>query len=157
MTETPANNGHPPRALTPASKAQAPARAKPADELEILIRARYPVIYVVTWEEERLEQKLAEVARRRNKGFHVWTCSQGLVKHGATPSSAPRGAGSTADPIAGLDAVLAHVDPAIFLFKDLHDHLDTRVCRATSATSAGSATSPTPCATPTRRWCWSRP
>jgi AAA+ superfamily predicted ATPase len=30
--------------------------------------------------------------------------------------------------VAALDAVLGDVDPAIFLFKDLHDHLDTRVC-----------------------------
>ncbi len=143
MSETPGiSNGHsprpatptgPPRASVPAVRPQAPApvRGKPVDELEVLIRARYPVIYVVTWEEERLEQKLAEVARRRNKGFHVWTCSQGLLKHGGDPQQRSKGgAGSTADPVAGLDAVLAHVDPAIFLFKDLHDHLDVRVCPA---------------------------
>ncbi len=55
------------------------AARRPPDELEVLIRARYPIIYVVTWEEERLEQRLSEIARRRNKTFHVWTCSQGIV------------------------------------------------------------------------------
>jgi AAA+ superfamily predicted ATPase len=98
------------------------------DELEVLIRARYPLIYVVTWEEERLEQRLQEIARRRNKTFHIWTCSQGVVKYGADPQRAKTGPGSTCDPVSGLDAVLNYVDPAIFLFKDLHDHLDTRVC-----------------------------
>src|SRR5271168_2066620 len=53
------------------------------DELEVLIRARYPIIYVVTWEEERLEQRLLEIAKKRNKTLHVWTCSQGMVQFGA--------------------------------------------------------------------------
>src|SRR3954467_7327088 len=93
-----------------------PAR-RPPDELEVLIRARYPIIYVVTWEEERLEQRLNEIARRRNKTFHVWTCSQGVVKFGADPQRGHKsGAGNTCNPIAGLDAVLSYVDPAIFLF-----------------------------------------
>ena len=51
-----------------------------------------------------------------------------MVKYGADPQRAKTGAGNTCDPIGGLDAVLSHVDPAIFLFKDLHDHLDIRVC-----------------------------
>jgi len=108
----------------------APVAKRPSDELEVLIRARYPIIYVVTWEEERLEHRLNEIAKKRNKTLHVWTCSQGLVKFGAEPQRGKTGSGSTCDPIAGLDAVLAHVDPAIFLFKDLHDHLDVRVCPA---------------------------
>jgi AAA+ superfamily predicted ATPase len=115
------------RPATPQPQAAA-AQKRPPDELEVLIRARYPIIYVVTWEEERLERRLDEIARRRNKTFHVWTCSQGIVKFGADPQRPKAGAGSTCDPIGGLDAVLAHVDPAIFLFKDLHDHLDVRVC-----------------------------
>ncbi|QEH38704.1 ATP-dependent zinc metalloprotease FtsH [Aquisphaera giovannonii] len=121
----------PARASQPATAAPSspPAQARrPPDELEVLIRARYPIIYVVTWEEERLEQRLQEIAKRRNKTLHVWTCSQGLVKFGADPQRSKGGAGSTCDPVAGLDAVVAHVDPAIFLFKDLHDHLDIRVC-----------------------------
>ncbi len=129
MTDSTPTNGQqragPPtahRETTPAAPPQ------PMDELEVLIRARYPVIYVVTWEEERLEQRLNEIARRRNKTFHIWTCSQGLVKYGADPQRAKTGAGNTCDPVGGLDAVLNHVDPAIFLFKDLHDHLDIRVC-----------------------------
>jgi AAA+ superfamily predicted ATPase len=141
MSDTAEMNGH----LTPADPAQrrgarppaapaqvaaqAPANAaprRPPDELEILIRARYPIIYVVTWEEERLEQRLLEIAKKRNKTLHVWTCSQGMVQFGAERGKT--GSGNTCDPVSGLDAVLGHVDPAIFLFKDLHDHLDVRLC-----------------------------
>src|SRR5262249_26348288 len=61
---------------------------------------------------------------------HVWTCSQGVVQFGSDPQRAKSGSANTCEPIPGLDAVLSHVDPAIFLFKDLHDFLDIRVCPA---------------------------
>lgn len=132
MSEASRINGQANHAPGPALREArpAPARKQPPDEIEVLIRARYPILYVVTWEEERLEQRLNEIAKRRNKTFHVWTCSQGMVKYGADPQRGKTGAGNTCDPTAGLDAVLSHVDPAIFLFKDLHDHLDIRVCPA---------------------------
>lgn len=55
------------------------------DELDVLIRARYPVIYVVTWEEERVEQRLAKIAAARNKKLFTWTCTQGIVRAGSEP------------------------------------------------------------------------
>ena len=90
-------------------------------ELDVLIRARYPILYVVSWEEERVEQQLAEIARIRNKKFFVWTLTQGLVKHGTTPGSTKGNA--TVDPVAAINQVIDHVDPAIFLFKDFHPHM----------------------------------
>ena len=63
------------------TKAARPAaRARPQDELEVLIRARYPIIYVVSWEEERVEQRLAAIAKERNKQFYIWTYTQGINK-----------------------------------------------------------------------------
>ncbi len=134
MSDPSGMNGHPPtadpdrRRLARSPSAPATAPRRPSDELEVLIRARYPIIYVVTWEEERLEKRLLEIAKKRNKTLHVWTCSQGLVPYGAEPQRNRTGSGNTCDPVSGFDAVLGHVDPAIFLFKDLHDHLDTRLC-----------------------------
>ena len=69
-----------------------------AEELDILIRARYPIIYLVSWEEERVEQCLAEIAERRKKKLSIWTLTQGLVKYGAEPQRTKGGAGSTTDP-----------------------------------------------------------
>ena len=92
----------------------------PEDELEVLIRARYPIIYVVSWEEERVEKQLAQIAEARNKKFHVWTYTQGIVRYGSEPQRAKSGTGSTTDPLSALDAVLQHVEPAIYLFKDFH-------------------------------------
>ncbi|HET6247479.1 MAG TPA: AAA family ATPase [Tepidisphaeraceae bacterium] len=96
----------------------------PEDELEVLIRARYPIIYVVSWEEERVEKQLAEIAASRNKKLHVWTYTQGIVRYGAEPQRSKAAAGSTTDPLSALDAVLQHVEPAIFLFKDFHPFME---------------------------------
>lgn len=115
----------------PAAVAPAPAaaggtlsqqrrRLDPREELDVLIRARYAIIYVVSWEEDRVERYLREIAQRRKKNLFVWTVTQGISKSGAEPQRAKAGAGSTADPLAALDAVIQHVEPAIYLFKDFH-------------------------------------
>lgn len=101
---------------------------EPAEELEVLIRARYPVIYVVSWEEERVEKELARIAAGRNKKFHVWTCTQGIVRYGAEPQRARSNTGNTTDPLSALDAVLQHVEPAVYLFKDFHPYTEENRC-----------------------------
>ena len=57
-----------------------PPTPRKQSELEILIRARYPLIYVVSWEEERVERCLREIAEKREKNLYVWTVTQGIVK-----------------------------------------------------------------------------
>ena len=99
-----------------------------AEELDILIRARYPIIYLVSWEEERVEQCLAEIAERRKKKLYLWTLTQGLVKYGAEPQRSKGGSGSTTDPLAALDAVLDQLEPTIFLFKDFHPFMEENRC-----------------------------
>jgi hypothetical protein len=95
-------------------------RLRPAEELDVLIRARYPIIYVVTWEEERVERCIAEIAQHRNKRVQVWSCTQGLVRHGIASQPSKGSGQGTADPIAAMDTVLQEVEPTIYIFKDLH-------------------------------------
>ena len=87
-------------------------------ELEILIRARYPIIYVVTWEERRVEEQLRAFAAARNKQLFCWSLTTGLTKSGAGPQAARLK--GLADPIEALDTVIEHKEPAIYLFKDFH-------------------------------------
>jgi len=47
------------------------------DQMDLLVRSRYPAVYVVTWEEERLASYLREIARRRRRRLFVWTVTQG--------------------------------------------------------------------------------
>ena len=116
------------RSAKAAAKARASAQRTCAEELEVLIRARYPIIYLVSWEEERIEQYVARIAKKRNKKVLIWTFTQGIVKQGAEPQRGKGAPGSTTDPLAALDAVLEQVEPAIYLFKDFHPFMEENRC-----------------------------
>ena len=93
-------------------------------ELETLIRARYPIIYVVSWEEKRVEDALRAITQARGKKMYQWTVTQGMVLNPANRDDATR------DPLAALDFVMASRDQAVFLFKDFHPFLnDTALVR----------------------------
>ena len=96
------------------------------DELEILIRARYPIIYMVTWEEGRVEEQLRDLAAKRNKQVFCWSITTGLTKAGSGPPGA-RSKG-LADPVEALDSIIGHKEPAIYVFKDFHSFMRDRDC-----------------------------
>ena len=83
-------------------------------ELETLIRARYPIIYIVSWEEKRVEDALRNIARDRGKKIFFWTITQGMVLNPNHRDNA------TKDPIAALDFVMDSRDQALFVLKDYH-------------------------------------
>ena len=93
------------------------------EEIEVLIRARYPILYIVSWEEQRVQDWLIEVAKKRNKRVFEWSFSTGIVPAGTSVQSQRNRTSSTKDPLAALDHVIDQVDPAIYLFKDLHPFL----------------------------------
>jgi hypothetical protein len=92
-------------------------------EIEILIRARYPLLYIVTSEELRVQQMLSDIAQRRQKKLFEWSCSTGIISAGTSIQSQKHRAAATKDPLLALDQVIDQVEPAIFLFKDLHPFL----------------------------------
>lgn len=94
-----------------------------AAELEVLIRARYPLIYIQTSEEMRILPVVLEIAARRGKKAFEWSYSTGIVAAGASIQSQKNRSAGTKDPLAALDQVLEQVEPAIFLFKDFHPFL----------------------------------
>ena len=47
-------------------------------EIETLIRAKYPIIYVVTWEERRVGETLEHVARELSMRLHTWSMTVGM-------------------------------------------------------------------------------
>jgi ATP-dependent 26S proteasome regulatory subunit len=92
-------------------------------EIEILIRARYPILYVITSEEMRVQRLLVEIAAARQKKVFEWTYSSGIVPAGASIQSQKGRNPATKEPLAALDLVIDQVEPAIFLFKDFHPFL----------------------------------
>ena len=91
-----------------------------AEELEVLIRARYPVVCVVSWEETRVEEALAEIARRRDKKLFLWSVARGLEQYGTPPDSRKRADERTTDPAVALDHVRDSMENAVYVFRDLH-------------------------------------
>ena len=92
-------------------------------ELETLIRARYPILYIVSSEELRAESVIIEVAKKRQKKVFEWSCSTGIVPAGTSIQSQKNRSTATKEPLAALDQVIEQVEPAIFLFKDFHPFL----------------------------------
>ena len=82
---------------------------KALHEIEILIRARYPIIYIVSWEETRVVNWLVKLAKQREKRLFEWTFTNGLVESTATQQRAK--SNNTKDPVAALDEVIGHVEP----------------------------------------------
>lgn len=92
-------------------------------EIETLIRARYPILYIITNEEMRVQNLLVEIAAKRQKKVFEWTYSNGIVPAGTSIQSQKNRNAATKDPLAALDQVIEQVEPAIFLFKDFHPFL----------------------------------
>ncbi|MCW3051246.1 MAG: ATPase of the class, partial [Chthonomonadales bacterium] len=105
-------------------------------ELETLIRARYPIIYIVSWEEKRVEDALRTIARDRGKKIFFWTITQGMVQNPNHRDNATR------DPILALDAVMDSREQALFVLKDYHAFIsDVTVTRRLRDLTAALKTS----------------
>jgi hypothetical protein len=96
---------------------------KLAQEIETLIRARYPILYIVTGEETRVEAMLTEIARNRLKKLYEWSYTTGLVPAGTSIQAQKHRNAATRDPLVALDQVIDQVEPAIFVFRDFHPFL----------------------------------
>jgi ATP-dependent 26S proteasome regulatory subunit len=94
-----------------------------AGEIETLIRARYPILYITTWEETRVQNIIIEIAAKRQKKAYEWTYSSGIIPAGSSIQPQKNRNAPTKDPLVALDQVIEQVEPAIFLFKDFHPFL----------------------------------
>ncbi|MCC7491250.1 MAG: AAA family ATPase, partial [Fimbriimonadaceae bacterium] len=72
-------------------------------ELDVLIRARYPVLYLVSWEEPRVLRTLRQIARQHEKELFCWSVTEGwTTADGRTPvraSEPPGGRGRGGSPL----------------------------------------------------------
>jgi hypothetical protein len=92
-----------------------------AEELKVLIQARYPLIYIVSWDEQRVEEILRGVAAERRKRLFAWTVTEGIV---AIDTMQPTPVDPTAvNPMQALQYAGESRDAALFVFKDFHHFL----------------------------------
>ena len=114
----------PPAPPTGVSSATSPSSRMSAfrDSLSLLLKARFPVLYVESFEESRVVTEIAAVCAdaervRTPRPVHVWSATRGLVTADGKVE-----AGSQ-DPGRALEALLRREDPGMFVFHDLHAHL----------------------------------
>ncbi len=90
-------------------------------ELELLLRARYPLLYVPTLEEERLEAAIASVAKQvGNRSIYIWDFVGGYQ---GNPNVAGVGRRNPLEALEYLEKLPENV-AAIAVFRDLHRFLD---------------------------------
>ncbi|GAP98156.1 stress-responsive protein Ycf46 [Leptolyngbya sp. NIES-2104] len=93
------------------------------EELNILLQAQYPLIYLVTSEEERAEQAISILAQTKPpKRLYLWTVTHGIVEYGQPRSVTQH---NTVSPEAAIEWVMRQREPGIFVFKDLHPFIDS--------------------------------
>jgi SpoVK/Ycf46/Vps4 family AAA+-type ATPase len=89
------------------------------EELNILVQAQYPLIYLVTSEEERAEQAIAKIAQMtaQQRRVYVWTVTHGIVEYGQPRQATQH---NTVSPEAAIEWTVRQREPGIYIFKDLH-------------------------------------
>jgi len=93
------------------------------EELSVLIKAKYPLIYLVTHEEERAEEAIYKVAVQKTEHprMYLWTVTHGIVEYGQPKQTTQH---NTVSPEAAIEWVVRQKEPAIYVFKDLHPFID---------------------------------
>lgn len=95
-------------------------------EIEILVRSKYPILYIVSWEERRIESALQTIATDLKRTLHVWTLTQGMKP----PIVQPETRSSLSAELEALAQIYQASEGAIFLLKDFHPYMkDPRVMR----------------------------
>lgn len=103
----------------------------PVITLDRLIRARYPIIAIVSHEESRVIAEIEKLSNgnKRRARLVVWTYTKGMVEHTTEGDKIIQ---NTEDPMDALNAVVTGKDtnPTLYVFCDLHPMLnDAKIVR----------------------------
>ncbi|MBI4514228.1 MAG: protein kinase [Deltaproteobacteria bacterium] len=105
--------------------------------LEVLIRASFPIVCVISFEEERIIAAVREIAqrlgeeRKQPRRLYVWSASRGLRDDQDQLTDAH----TLDDPTAALVHAIENREDAVYLFLDMHRHyspVTTRLIRDTA-------------------------
>jgi SpoVK/Ycf46/Vps4 family AAA+-type ATPase len=87
--------------------------------LSNLLKARFPYLYISTWEEERAVDVIRSVVTderliKTTRKVFTWSVTKGLSENGQ------KGKEETKAPLKALDFIENYQEPAIFILKDFH-------------------------------------
>ena len=90
------------------------------ETLSQLFKARFPILYIESYEEQRVIAEVAAVAKDSAswmptpRAVWTWSATEGLVQPDGTPRK------GTLKPEDALDVALSVEQPSVFIFRDLH-------------------------------------
>jgi ATP-dependent 26S proteasome regulatory subunit len=87
--------------------------------LDIYIRARYPLLWMVTPEEERALAELESLAKQQRKRILWWSATTGL----SNPAQPNRSDAGKRDPLTLLSTILEDGEACIWVLRDFHPFL----------------------------------
>lgn len=93
-----------------------------ATQLDTLVRARYPLVYLVTWEEQRVDTMLRDLATHHGKQLIEWSATRGLRRTGGARATGAIEA--VHKPVETLAAIGRLTEPSLVVLKDFHAFLD---------------------------------
>ena len=91
-------------------------------DLDTLIRARYPLIYLVSWEEQRLDAILHDIAQNHGKALLHWSVTRGLRRVSGARSMPI--SEQSREPIEALSGIAKLTEASLVVLKDFHPFLD---------------------------------
>ena len=98
----------------------APGTPRFVSDLDTLIRARYPLIYLVSWEEQRIDALLQDLAQQHGKSLLTWSVTRGLRRVGGARTLMTDG---SRDPVEALHTIARLNEPSLVVLKDFHPFL----------------------------------
>ena len=98
----------------------------PTEEIEKFVRAGYPILNLVSWEEERVQSTLKTIGVKIHGDgckFYVWSCTDGGKDEAESENDGAR-------VIEALNRVTEEAGPGFYIFKDVNYYLgDPRLVR----------------------------
>jgi SpoVK/Ycf46/Vps4 family AAA+-type ATPase len=96
------------------------SRLSSEEQIRYLIKARYPLIYVVSPEEERVEKAITRVANDCRSKPVWWSITKGFSEQGGA---------DVREPVAALTYILEAKDTAIYVLRDLHEFMGKHIVK----------------------------
>ncbi len=89
--------------------------------IELLIKSGYPVIYLITWEEDRVMYMCSAIAEEMKKSLYLWTVTDGMICGNKVMASGKR-------PYSALELIESK-DSGIFILRDFHHYIDDHMIK----------------------------
>jgi SpoVK/Ycf46/Vps4 family AAA+-type ATPase len=102
------------------------AKRNAEDEIALLIRARYPIVYISSYEEARVIDALKRITGDRSKKLFTWTITEGLKRVDAPDLTPPVTTAQHNDAMAMLDFIGRSKDNAVYVLIDFHPYLEDK-------------------------------